>query len=69
MGLAGCRRNPWPRKPCHTFTLAPAGDVTLFTLHHSGLPDSETATSHEGGWTAVLARLARQFPDGIQPDQ
>ncbi|MDD9740518.1 MAG: SRPBCC domain-containing protein [Marinovum algicola] len=52
-----------------TFTLAPAGDVTLFTLHHSGLPDSETATSHEGGWTAVLARLARQFPDGIQPDQ
>lgn len=46
-----------------TFTLAPAGDVTLFSLHHTGLPDTETAASHEGGWTAVLARIERQFPD------
>lgn len=44
-----------------SFTLAPAGESTLFTLHHAGLPDAETARSHEGGWTAVLARLDRQF--------
>ncbi|WP_417525162.1 SRPBCC family protein [Marinovum sp.] len=46
-----------------TFALVPSGDVTLFTVHHAGLPDGETTTSHEGGWSAVLARLERQFPD------
>ena len=45
-----------------TFRVEAAGDVTLFTLHHSGLPDAETATSHQGGWTAVLVRLERHFP-------
>ncbi|WP_323765089.1 SRPBCC domain-containing protein [Marinovum sp.] len=46
-----------------SFTIAPAGDVTVFTLHHTGLPDAETASSHAGGWAAVLARLERQFTD------
>lgn len=46
-----------------TFSVRAAGDVTLFTLRHVGLQDAETATSHEGGWTAVLRRLERHFPD------
>ncbi|MGY3438140.1 MULTISPECIES: SRPBCC family protein [unclassified Marinovum] len=43
-------------------TITPAGDATLFCLHHSGLQDAETVASHKGGWTAVLARLERHFP-------
>lgn len=46
-----------------TFTVTPQGDATLFSLNHTGLPDAETATSHQGGWTHVLARLERHFPD------
>lgn len=45
-----------------TFTVTPDGDDTIFTLHHTGLQDEETARSHGGGWTHVLARLERQFP-------
>lgn len=46
-----------------TFTVTPRGDATLFILDHTGLPDAETAKSHAGGWTHVLARLERHFPD------
>ncbi|TNF17435.1 MAG: SRPBCC domain-containing protein [Rhodobacteraceae bacterium] len=45
------------------FTVTPAGDATRFVLRHTGLPDPDTVTAHHGGWTHVLARLARHFPD------
>lgn len=39
--------------------LVPDGDdATLLRLRHTGLPTSETATFHTGGWDLTLDRLA-----------
>lgn len=40
-----------------TFTVAPDGDGSLFTIRHTGLPDSDFGRAHEGGWAANLRRL------------
>lgn len=43
------------------FDISPEGTGTRFVLTHTGLSDGDTATSHKGGWTHVLARLERQL--------
>lgn len=48
-----------------SFSLAAEGEATLFTLHHTSLPDAEAAGTHEGGWTAVLRRLERYMPQSV----
>lgn len=40
-----------------TFSVMPDGDGSLFTIHHTDLPDDDFGRSHEMGWTASLARL------------
>jgi uncharacterized protein YndB with AHSA1/START domain len=42
-----------------TFELAPDGDGTLLTLTHAQLPDDDTASEHENGWTEALEKLRR----------
>jgi hypothetical protein len=38
--------------------LEPAGDGTMLTFVHSGLPSDEAAASHSHGWDNYLGRLA-----------
>ncbi|MDA7429512.1 SRPBCC domain-containing protein [Primorskyibacter aestuariivivens] len=40
-----------------TFSVTADGDGSLFTIHHTGLPDDDFGRSHEMGWNASLARL------------
>ena len=40
-------------------TFEPDGDATVVEVHHRKLPDAESATKHEAGWTEILGRLAR----------
>ena len=47
-----------------TFSVAPDGQGSLFTIHHTGLPDDDFGRAHEMGWAASLARLtALVHPD------
>lgn len=39
--------------------LEPAGDMTRFTLTHSGLADQPSADSHTEGWTSSIRKLER----------
>lgn len=41
-----------------TLTLAPRGDQTEVTIHHSGVPDDELGRRHKDGWTWMLSALA-----------
>ncbi len=41
-----------------TLDFRPEGDGTLVTLTHIRFPNQESRDNHEGGWTAILARLA-----------
>jgi uncharacterized protein YndB with AHSA1/START domain len=38
-------------------TLTPAGDSTVVTLHHTGLPDADSCARHRAGWTHYSERL------------
>lgn len=42
--------------------LTARGQATLLVLSHERLPD-ETRSSHEGGWTTILDRLAALFAE------
>lgn len=39
-------------------TLVPDGDATIVRLIHSGIPTTEAAESHRGGWNTFLPQLA-----------
>ena len=39
-------------------TLQPDGDATILTLRHSGLPNQDSVSLHDGGWQHFLERLA-----------
>ncbi|MFD1158308.1 SRPBCC family protein [Roseovarius aestuarii] len=41
-----------------TLDFRPEGDGTHVTLTHIRFPNQESRDNHEGGWTAILARLA-----------
>ena len=41
-----------------TLDFRPEGDGTHVTLTHIRFPNEESRDNHEGGWTAILARLA-----------
>ena len=41
-----------------TLDFRPEGDGTHLTLTHIRFPNQESRDNHEGGWTAILARLA-----------
>lgn len=49
-----------------TVTFTPAGDETVMTLVHSGLPDTEEARGHERGWTYFMELLRDQFGEGTR---
>lgn len=49
-----------------TVTFAPAGEETVMTLVHSGLPDTEEARGHERGWTYFVELLRDQFGNGTR---
>jgi uncharacterized protein YndB with AHSA1/START domain len=36
-------------------------NLTRVTLHHSGFPNDESRSNHEGGWSQILLRLAESF--------
>jgi uncharacterized protein YndB with AHSA1/START domain len=57
-------RNTLGEESMVTVTFQPRSDGTLMTLVHSGLPDTERARGHEGGWNYFLALLADQFGSG-----
>lgn len=40
-----------------TLTFTPDGDGTHLTLLHERFPSEESRDNHQGGWTAILARL------------
>jgi uncharacterized protein YndB with AHSA1/START domain len=42
-----------------TVTFEAAGDATVVEINHVGLPNEEERSSHRGGWTDILVRLAR----------
>jgi uncharacterized protein YndB with AHSA1/START domain len=44
-----------------TVTFAEKGEVTLMTLVHSGLPDTDGGRSHEKGWNYFLDSFPAQF--------
>jgi len=48
-------------------TLKAQGDGTLFSLHHTGLRDVESARSHEEGWGWILGWLAEGFAARKRP--
>jgi uncharacterized protein YndB with AHSA1/START domain len=54
----------WRSEHTHEFdsvvrvTFEPDGDATVVEVHHRKLPDAESATKHEAGWTEILGRLA-----------
>ena len=39
--------------------LEPQGDATLMRIIHTGLPDEDSAQSHNGGWTSTLNKLEK----------
>ena len=45
--------------------LEATGDMTQFTLTHSGLPDQASADSHNDGWTSSLSKLERIIPTAV----
>lgn len=51
-----------------TVTFERAGDDTLMTLVHSGLPDNERARNHENGWNYFLGIFHEQFGDGSRKE-
>jgi uncharacterized protein YndB with AHSA1/START domain len=44
-----------------TITLEPAGDKTLVTLHHAGVPDDELGRQHGEGWAWMLGAIEEKF--------
>ena len=42
-----------------TIELAEADGGTLLTLKHEKLPTSQSAESHQGGWTAIAENLTK----------
>ncbi|HWX09036.1 MAG TPA: SRPBCC domain-containing protein [Gaiellaceae bacterium] len=42
-------------------TFEPRDGGTQMTIVHRGVPDDENGRRHEGGWTALLARLEQHF--------
>ena len=42
--------------------LEATGDMTRFTLTHSGLADQASADSHNDGWTSTLDKLEQIIP-------
>jgi uncharacterized protein YndB with AHSA1/START domain len=49
-----------------TVTFRGKGEDTLMTLVHSGLPDDDSAKSHEKGWSFLLGNFAGIFGAGSQ---
>lgn len=50
--------NTLGRETLVTIELRVAGDETELTLTHESLPDDEARRTHEGGWSAIVDRLA-----------
>lgn len=50
-------------------TLEPAGEHTLVTLRHQGLPNESERKDHEGGWREYLERLSRVVTEGGTPNR
>lgn len=48
---------PGERESLVTFRLEPEDGGTVLTLTHEHLPDEETRTSHEQGWSGLLDKL------------
>lgn len=48
---------PGERESLVTFQLEPHEGGTVLTLTHEHLPDEETRTSHEQGWSGLLDKL------------
>jgi uncharacterized protein YndB with AHSA1/START domain len=44
-----------------TITFAPAGDQTLVTLRHAGVPDDDFGRQHGEGWAFALGAIAERF--------
>ena len=42
-----------------------AGDQTLVTLRHSGVPDDEMGRKHKEGWTWILSMLAESVESRV----
>jgi uncharacterized protein YndB with AHSA1/START domain len=47
-----------------TVTFKKAGEDTLMTLVHAGLPDSDEGRAHEKGWNYFLDNFPKQFGAG-----
>jgi len=45
--------------------LEATGDMTRFTLTHSGLADQASADSHNDGWTSSLGKLEKIIPAAL----
>jgi uncharacterized protein YndB with AHSA1/START domain len=52
-----------------TVTFQKRGEVTLMTLVHSGLPDTDGGKSHNSGWNYFLDKLLDHFESGIKKQQ
>ena len=51
-----------------TVTFRKQGEVTLMTLVHSGLPDTDEARGHERGWNYFLGIFFEQFGSGSRAE-
>lgn len=50
-----------------TFTVAADASGSLFSIHHTGLPDDDFGRAHAKGWTAGLDRLGQFVQSQTDP--
>lgn len=58
--------NTLDRETLVTVELRLIGQETELTLTHQRLPDAEARRKHEGGWTAIVAKLAAHLGKGTE---
>jgi uncharacterized protein YndB with AHSA1/START domain len=54
-------RSTHDRETVVTVTLRPVAGETELTLVHERLPDDESRGKHQGGWTAIVEKLAEKL--------
>jgi uncharacterized protein YndB with AHSA1/START domain len=60
-------RNTLGEESLVTVTFQKAGEGTLMTLLHSGLPNDDMAKAHEKGWNSIFDKFSNIFVSGSHP--